>query len=227
MTSEQSSREQVSAYLLDLYGGDPYAHVYRASNEHREAHGPECGVYPSGPVKMRLLSVLVRASGARRVLEVGCGLGYSALWLADAVGDAGSVETIERDPQHARLAQQYVAAAGFAQRVRILEGDADDILSGLSGPYDLVHDDGWFMQEPAYLETMVGLIRPGGLLAMSNWFPLEDAVTGKPQMDWPSFGFGPDWPNRIRAYARKLASHPSLRLAFATQPWLGLAAKVE
>ena len=82
------------------------------------------------------------------------------------------------------------------------------------------------MQEPAYLDTMVGLIRPGGLLAMSNWFPLEDAVTGKPKMDWTSFGFGPDWPNRIQAYAQKLASHPRLRLAFTIQPWLGLAVKI-
>lgn len=225
MTGDPSSREQVSAFLLDLYGGDPYAHVYQASNEHRDAHGPECEVYPSEPVKMRLMSVLARALGAKRVLEIGCGLGYSALWLAEAVGESGSVDTIDRFPQHVRLAQQYAASAGFAQRVRILEGEADDVLPGLSGPYDFVHDDGWFMQEPAYLDTMVDLMRPGATLAMSNWFPLEDAITGRPQMDWTSFGFAPDWPERITAYARRLAAHPQLRLAFAMQPWLGLAVK--
>ena len=47
--------ELLSSFLLDLYGGDPFAAVYRASNEHREAHGPDCEVYPSVPVKMRLL----------------------------------------------------------------------------------------------------------------------------------------------------------------------------
>jgi len=227
MTSEQPPKEQVSAFLLDLYGGDPYAHVYQASNEHREAHGRESEVYPSEPVKMRLMSVLVRAAGAKRALEIGCGLGYSALWLAEAVGDGGSVDTIDRFPQHVRLAQQYAAAAGFGRRIHVLEGEADYLLPGLSGPYDFVHDDGWFMQEPAYLDAMVALMRPGATLAISNWFPLEDAITGRPQMDWASFGFGPDWPERIVAYARRPAAHPQLRLAFITQPWLGLAVKTE
>ena len=222
--TQPSDSERLSSFVLGLYGEDPYAHVYRASEEHRESHGEQCGVYPSSPLSMRLVSLLIRATGAKRILEIGCGLGYSALHLAAADPD-GSVDTIDRFPQHVSLALENVSAAGFSQRIRILQGEADNVLPTLSGPYDLVYDDGWFVQEPAYLETMLDLIRPGGLLVMSNWFPLQDAVLGHSDIDWSGFS-GPDWADRIQAYARKLATHPRLHLAFAL-PRLGLAVKTK
>ncbi len=222
--TQQSDSERLSEYVVKLYGQDPYAHVYRASDEHRERHGDECGVYPSSPLSMRLVSVLVGATGAKRILEIGCGLGYSALHLAAAADPDGNVDTIDRFPQHVSLALENVSAAGFSQRIRILQGEADNVLPTLSGPYDLVYDDGWFVQEPAYLETMLDMIRPGGLLVMSNWFPLQDAVLGHSDIAWSGFS-GPDWADRIQAYARKLATHPRLHLAFAL-PRLGLAVKI-
>ena len=219
-----SDSERASSFVLDLYGGDPFGHVRDASNEHREAHGPECEVYPSDPIKMRLLATLVRATGAKRILEIGCGLGYSALWLADAVGPDGRVETIDRFPEHVALTRQYVSEASFSDRLQVIEGGGVDVLAALSGPYDLVHDDGWFAREPAYLQRSVDLLRPGGLLALSNWFLLEEALSDKPQMDWSTFA-GPDWADHVQAYARKLTSQPQLSLAFALRPWLGLAVK--
>ena len=75
-----------------------------------------------------------------------------------------------------------------------------------------------------HLETMLDLIRPGGLLVMSNWFPLQDAVLGHSEIDWSGFS-GPDWADRIQAYASKLAAHPQLSLSFVLRPWLGLAVK--
>ena len=176
---------------------------------------------------MRLVSALVAASNARRILEIGCGLGYSALWLAEAAGLEGRVDTIDRFPEHLRLAEQYLGAADFSERVHLLEGEADAVLPRLRGPYDIIYDDGWFVEEPAYLETMLDLLRTGGLLAMANWFPLEDAVLGRRgnDIDWAVFS-GPDWADRIQAYARRLASHPKLSLAYALRPWLGLAVKV-
>ena len=223
-TDQPSDAERLSSFILDLYEGDPYAHVRDASNEHREAHGSECEVYPSDPIKMRLLATLVRALGAKRILEIGCGLGYSALWLADAAGPDGHVDTIDRFPEHVALARQYVSAADLSGRLQVIEGEGVDILAELSGPYDLVHDDGWFAKEPTYLERMIDLTRPGGLIVLSNWFLLEDAVTGKPQMDW-SASAGPDWADHVQAYARKLTSHPQLSLAFVLRPWLALALK--
>ena len=222
--TQPSDPERVSSFILDLYGGDPYAHVRDASNKHREAHGPDCTVYPSDPIKMRLLATLVQASAARRILEIGCGLGYSALWLAQAAGPHGHVDTIDRFPEHVALARQYVSEAGHSGRLQVIEGEAVDILAELSGPYDLVHDDGWFAREPTYLQRSIDLLRPGGLLALSNWFLLEEALTDKPQMDWSTFA-GPDWADHVQDYARRLAAHPQLSLSFVLRPWLALALK--
>jgi predicted O-methyltransferase YrrM len=222
--TQPSDSERLESFLLDLYGGDPYAYVRQASDEHREAHGPDCGVYPSDPIKMRLLSTLIRASGAKRILEIGCGLGYSALWLAEAAGQDGRIDTIDRFPEHVALSRRYAAEASFSDRLQVIEGEGTDILSTLSGPYDLVHDDGWFAQEPPYLERMIDLTRPGGLIALSNWFLLAEAFAGTPQMDWSDFA-GPDWADHVQAYARRLAAHPQLSLSFVLRPWLGLAVK--
>ena len=221
-----SDSETLSSFLLDLYGGDPFAAVYRASNEHRQAHGPGCDVYPSEPAKMRLLAGIVRAAGARRILEIGCGLGYSALWLADASGPDGRLETIDRFPEHVAIARRYAEEAGLAGRIAVIDGEDADILPTLDGPYDVIHDDGWFAREPAYLDRMIDLTRTGGLLIMSNWFLLEQAVTGKLTMDWAEFA-GPDWAEQVQAYARKLVAHPSLHVSFLMRPsWVALAVKL-
>ena len=222
--TQPSDKERLSAFLVDLYGGDPYAHVRAASDEHREAHGADCGVYPSGPIKMRLISTLATACGAKRILEIGCGLGYSALCLAEAAGPDGHVDTIDRFGEHVEIARRFAAEAGYAGRIQVIEGEGADILVTLTGPYDIVHDDAWFAQEPPYLQRMVDLLRPGGLIALSNWFLLEDAITGKAQTDW-SASAGPNWADDVMAYARRLASHPQLSLALAPDPWLGLAVK--
>src|SRR6266545_3096558 len=90
--NEPRSPETVAAWIDTAQRArDPFERVRRASDEHREKHGAGCSVYPtsSGP----LLAVLAATIAAERILEVGCGLGYSALCLAD--GSGGRVETIE------------------------------------------------------------------------------------------------------------------------------------
>ena len=219
----QPDRHQlVRDYVLDLYGRDPFAGVYEASERHRDEHG--CDVYPSNPLSMRLLCVLVAALAPRRVLEVGAGLGYSALHLASAAGADVRLDTVERDPGHAEAARRHIAAAGLAKRVTVHTGAADAVLASLEGPYDLVYDDAWFMEEPAHLPRAVELLRTGGLMVTSNWFPLANAVAGGGEIDWAA-QYGPDWAQRIQGYARKLASHPQLRVAFTLDPWKGFAVK--
>jgi len=230
--SEADERRSVSSYMLDLYGGDPFARVYDASSAHREEHAPtlaggvqECGVYPSGAVKMRVLATLVQAAAAKRILEIGCGLGYSALWLADAAGPDATVETVDRFPEHAELARGFALEFGLAERVRILLGEGDDILAGLAGPFDLIHDDGWFGRQPPYYDRVVKLLRPGGLWVLSNWFLLDQAITGKTTMDWAQFA-GPRWADDVKSYARVLTSDPRLYVSYIMQPsWVALAVK--
>ena len=66
--------------------------------------------------------VVARAASARRILEVGTGLGYSALWLAHASGPRGSVDTIERDELHTELAREQIRRAGHLEQITVLLG---------------------------------------------------------------------------------------------------------
>lgn len=224
--------DEVREHLLGLYGGDPFARVYEASNSHREDHArilsggaQECGVYPSDAVKMRVLATLVQAVAAKRILEIGCGLGYSTLWLAEAAGRDGTVETIDRFPEHAQLARGFASEFELADRISVLVGEADSVLGGLAGPYDLVHDDGWFGHQPAYYDRVVDLLRPGGLWILSNLFLLDQAITGRITMDWAAL-VGPNWADDVTAYARALTSDPRLYVSYIMQPsWLALAYK--
>ena len=224
--------DQVHDHLLHLYGGDPFARVFDASNSHREEHArtlpggaQECGVYPSDAVKMRLLATLVRVVAGKRILEIGCGLGYSALWLAEAAGPDGTVETIDRFPEHAELARGFASEFGLGERLSVLLGEGENILGGLHGPYDVIHDDGWFGQQPPYYERVVELLRPGGLWILSNWFLLDQAISGKTSMDWTQFA-GPHWADEVKAYAQALTSDPRLYVSYIMQPaWLALAYK--
>lgn len=220
MPNRERARE-LEDFILDLYGGDPFSDVYTACERHREEHGPDCGVYPSNPAGMRVVSVLVRATGAKRILEVGCGLGYSTLHLASAAGAGATVDTVEMNPEHAELARQNFADAGL--QVNVLVGRVDAVLPTISGPYDFVYDDGWFASEPPHLDPMIDLVRPGGLLVMPNWFLLDDAFSDEPRMDWSTFA-GPDWADHTKAYAQRLASHPGLFVAFDL-PLLAIAVK--
>jgi predicted O-methyltransferase YrrM len=231
--ADHQEHERVNAYLRNLYPPDLFARAFDASNTHREEHnatlharGEECGVYPSDATKMRVLATMVRATGARRILEIGCGLGYSALWLADAAGDGASVETIERLPEHAELARGFIEEFGLADRLRLLQGEGEEILARLTEPYDLIHDDGWFGHKPTYYDRVVELLRPGGLWVLSNWFLLAHAISGEAPMHWSQFA-GSNWAEDIKAYARTLTSDPRLYVSYIMQPaWVAFAIKL-
>jgi predicted O-methyltransferase YrrM len=122
-------------------------------------------VYPtsSGP----LLSVLAAAVAAERILEVGSGLGYSALCLAHG---SGVVETIERDTEHVALAERTILREGYGNRIRVLRGRGADVLPGLDGPYDLIFSDGDPEELPQDLDHFLRLLRLGGLLLSANLF---------------------------------------------------------
>ncbi len=176
---EPTSAESVAEWIQTAQRQrDPFEHVHLASHEHQESHGAGCSVYPtsSGP----LLSVLAAAVAAERILEVGCGLGYSALCLAR--GSDGIVETIERDAEHARLAEETIVREGHADRIRVLRGRGADVLPGLDEPYDLIFSDGDPEEMPLDLEHFLRLSRPGGLLVSANLF-LAQFVPDLPGVD--------------------------------------------
>jgi predicted O-methyltransferase YrrM len=166
---EPTSQAAVAAWIsTQTRAHDRYASVYDASERHRAEHGGDCDVYPSasGP----LLGALAAAVHAKRILEVGCGLGYSALWLADGAGPDGTVETCEREPLHAEIARRHVAEHEAGRRITIHEGRALDVLTTLRVPYDVIFADGDPDEYLADLEQFMRLLKVGGTLITSNLF---------------------------------------------------------
>jgi predicted O-methyltransferase YrrM len=141
---------------------DPFAHIRAATVKHRQRH--DCGAYPygNGP----LLGVLAAGAASRRILELGTGIGYSALWLARGAPDA-VVDTIERDPEHVRLARENVDACGFTGHVMVHPGDFEAVLPTFDPGYDLAFFDGFTPGKPL-LAVLTRLLRTGGTLISAN-----------------------------------------------------------
>ena len=166
---EPDSPEAVATWIGEqARARDRFAHIYRASEEHRVRHGTDCDVYPSGSGP--ILGTLVAAMGAKRIMEVGCGLGYSALWLAFGSAPDGQVETIEQDRSHAEFARRHFEQEGFGERITIHQGRGADVLARLTGPYDLIFCDSDIDEYLVDLDHFLRLLRPGGLLVSSNLF---------------------------------------------------------
>ena len=116
----------------------------------------------------RLLYLLARISGARRVLEIGTLAGYSTICLARGVGPEGSVVTLEHNPRHAEVAANNLRRAGVADRVDIVVGAALETLPGLRGDFDLVFVDADKENNSAYLRWAIQLGRPGTVIVVDN-----------------------------------------------------------
>jgi caffeoyl-CoA O-methyltransferase len=121
-----------------------------------------------GPQVGRLLELLARAVGARRVLELGSGFGYSALWFARAVGSGGEVVLTEGSPERAAEAAAFLEQAGLAGRVRLVVGDALAAARRETGPFDVVFNDVDKHGYPDAFEAARPLLRPGGLFVSDN-----------------------------------------------------------
>ncbi|MGO1854978.1 MAG: O-methyltransferase [Microbacteriaceae bacterium] len=153
-------------YLADtLVGEDPA--LAAALTAQRAAGLPDIEVAPVGG---KLLNLIARMSGARRVLEIGTLGGYSTIWLARAVGEDGQVVSIEAEPDNAAVARASIDAAGVGDRVAIRIGRAADVLPTLDGspPFDLVFIDADKESNTVYLDWAARLGRSGTVIVLDN-----------------------------------------------------------
>lgn len=121
-----------------------------------------------GPAEGTLLHLLARLVKAKRALELGTAIGYSATWIARGLEPGGELVTVEWNPDTAKLAAENLTRTGVADRVRILVGDARDIVKDLEGPFDLVFNDIDKEGYPVVLPRIAERLRVGGLLATDN-----------------------------------------------------------
>lgn len=158
--------DAVDRYLVDtLVGEDPA--LAAAVADQRAAAMPAIEVAPTGG---KLLHLLARAIGARRVLEIGTLGGYSTIWLARALPDGGRVITIEAEPAHAAVARASIDRAGVGEKVEIRVGRGADVLPALedAAPFDLVFIDADKESNTIYLDWAARLGRPGTLIVVDN-----------------------------------------------------------
>jgi predicted O-methyltransferase YrrM len=126
-----------------------------------------------------LLGVLVRATAARRVLEIGTSNGYSTLWLAEAAAaTGGAVTTVEIAPHKLELAAATFARSGLARLIEQVRDDAGSVLRRAGdATYDLIFLDSERPEYPGWWPDLRRALRPGGLLVVDNAtsHPLEMA----------------------------------------------------
>ena len=126
---------------------------------------PDIAVAPN---QGKLLWLLARMQGAKRILEIGTLGGYSTIWLARALPPGGTLVTLEYDPKHADVARENVARAGFADVVEVRTGRALDLLPGLSGPFDFFFIDADKISNADYFRWALKLSRPGSVIVVDN-----------------------------------------------------------
>lgn len=116
----------------------------------------------------RLLAILVRATGARRVVEIGTAIGYSALWMASALPPDGELVTIDPDRERTDRARRFWELARVGDRIRVVNAPALAALPTLIAPFDLAFIDALKHEYQAYLEQVLWLLRPGGTVVVDN-----------------------------------------------------------
>ncbi len=165
-----------------------------------EAEAARRGFPIVGPLVGTLLALLTKAVGARDVLELGSGFGYSAFWFAQALPPEGRLVAIEQNPENVRAAEGYLGRAGLAEKVTFLAGDALTLMESKAGPFDIIFND---IDKHAYPEVpakALPKLRAGGLLISDNnlW---SGRVVGEPESDWTA---------GIQVYNRLVGSDPGL-----------------
>jgi predicted O-methyltransferase YrrM len=157
---------EIDDYLDDCFLSPDAA--LDAALEASEAAGlPRINVAPN---QGKLLMLLARAIGARRILEIGTLGGYSTIWLARGLLPGGKLITLDANAKFAEVARANIARAGLAEMVELRVGKASDTLPSLAAeaPFDLIFIDADKEGTPGYFQWAVKLARQGALIVVDN-----------------------------------------------------------
>ena len=162
----------------------------------------------------KFLELLVRISGARRILEIGTLGGYSTIWLARALPEGGRIVTLEFDPHHAEVARANLLNAGVLDRVDLRVGLAIETLPALEGaadsPFDLIFIDADKESYAEYLDWALRLSRVGTVIVADN--VVRDGKVIEPDCDDPRV-------QGIRRFTERLRDLPGRRCSFRALPF--------
>ncbi len=191
----QSLSQRYNAYVNELFVRED--DTLRYVRQQTAARGiPQINLEPN---EGKLLQMLVRLSGAKRVIEVGALAGYSGICIARALPAEGQLITIEVSSLHAKVARAHFEYAGLTDKVKVLQGAALEVLPKLSAdaPYDLMFIDADKGNYHLYLEWAADNLRLGGAVIADNAF-------------WQGYIFNPQTEDdqAMVEFNRRLAEHP-------------------
>ena len=186
---DQAAKDQPTWTAVDQYLNQkligPDAALEAALAANAEAKLPAIDVAPN---QGKLLHLLVRMSGARRILEIGTLGGYSTIWLARAIPSDGVVVTLEAEPRHAQVATENIRRAGLDHLVQLRLAPALETLQQLVAeavpPFDFIFIDADKPNNPVYLDWALKLSHPGTVILADN--VIREGAILDPQSTDPS-----------------------------------------
>lgn len=191
---------QIDDYIQALFPPDEALLAALDSSERNNL--PTINVSPN---EGRLLYMLAKMCGARKMLEIGTLGGFSTINLARALPDNGKLISLEYSPKHAEVARANIERAGLSSKVEVRVGAGLDLLPQMEadgeGPFDLFFIDADKENYPGYLEWAIKLSRPGSVILSDNL--IRDGAVISPDP-------GNTVANVVNRYNRELASNPRL-----------------
>ncbi len=141
-----------------------------------EEMGKKSFIPSIGPVKGKILAEVVLKLKPRKILEVGALYGYSAILIAKNSPAKAEITTVEKNPEHARITEQNVERARLEDQIKIIQGEALEILSKLPGPFDLVFLDAEKTQYLDYLKAVEDKLHQGSVVVADNVGVFQDQM---------------------------------------------------
>ncbi len=199
ISNRSTLNERIDDYIEQLYAPTD-SHLDFVLQNARRNGLPDWSVSPN---EGKLLYMLVKLTGAKRILEIGTLGGYSTVWMGRALPQDGYLLSLEYDVKHARVATENIARSGLSDLVEVRQGDARQLLPLIAEkqeePFDLFFIDADKTGYPAYLDWAIKLGRPGSVILTDN------VIWGGAVLDASLVGSGDV--ETIARYNRQLASH--------------------
>jgi predicted O-methyltransferase YrrM len=141
-----------------------------------EAIGERSFIPSIGPVKGKILAEIVKKTKPKRILEVGALYGYSAILMAKNSSSGVEIVSVEKNPEHVRIAAKNIKRANMEEKITMVEGDGRTELQKLSGSFDLVFLDAEKTQYLAYLKAVEKNLDKGSVIVADNVGIFEDQM---------------------------------------------------
>ena len=141
-----------------------------------EAIGQRSFIPSIGPVKGRILAEIVKKTRPKRILEVGALYGYSAILMAKNSPPSVEIVSVEKNPEHVRIAKENIKRANMEGRIRMVQGDGRTELGKLTGSFDLVFLDAEKTQYLSYLKAVERNLHKGSVVVADNVSIFKDQM---------------------------------------------------